>query len=109
MSLFGKKTSAKANSEDLNLIESNAQSVGVLMSETEDADFRAALKKLQEELKYLMPSVNPRVYDCDKKIRNLLEDLKIALVKCGDEAASEKAHGLLKDLNTAVAERKTVE
>ncbi len=109
MLFFKKKKAAEANRQDYDLVEVNAKTVEVLIAQTEDENFRTALRDLQEELKYLMPSAKSKVYDCDKKIKNLLEDLKIALIKCKDETANEKAQGLLKDIHIAIAERKTVE
>ena len=107
MCFFHKKSKGEKTKEDNELISQNARSIEallVLASGEGAEEFKAELKKLQEDLKYLVPSESDKVKDFDKKIKNAIEDLRIELVK-GDGEIKEKAQRLLKQIKLDVADR----
>lgn len=106
MCLFKKKKNlAKKNSDDRALIEANSRAISLLMILSEDKEFNKSLLKLQEELKYLTPSIEDKIYSFDKKIQNLIEDLKIVLTKNG--MPEVKANNLLKEIRVMISDRNT--
>ena len=107
MGLFGKESDAVKNAEDRELIEANSKAIDTLLVLAEgNADITNELSQLQETLKYLIPSVESKVMDADKKIRNLIGDLRIALTK-SDGEESKKVGRYLSEIKLAVADRNT--
>ena len=93
--------------EDRELISENERSVDalvILAQQTGNEQFIVELKQLKEKIKYLIPSTDDKVRDYDKKIKNLIGDLRIALVK-GDSEVSVKANNLLTQIKLAIADR----
>ncbi len=108
MCLFRRKTDAQKNMNDRELIEKNADAIGALKSIATE-EMVEVLKLLQEEVKYINPLVDSKAYDLDKKIRNLIDDLKIEIVKAkeGDKAQA-KMDGIIRELKLKIAERKAL-
>lgn len=107
MLFFKKKKVADKVKEDRELIETNSKSLDALIVIAKDNEVAVnELKGLQEKLKYLIPSDNSKVEDCDKKIKNLIGDLRIALTKADGEE-TKKATNILTDIKLAVADRNT--
>lgn len=106
--LTGRKrrgTDGDRNKEDRDLIAANAASVEALLVLAENnAELIAELKELQEKIKYLMPSVKDDVFELDKKITNLIGDLKIALTKTDGEE-DKKTENLIKQIKLTIADR----
>lgn len=95
----------KDTNTDRSLVETNANRVDVLITLSGDnAEAVANLKKLQEKLRFLPPVLDERAFAIDNKIRNLLDDLKIALTKSGGED-SKKTENIFKDIDVLIAER----
>lgn len=108
MCLFKRKTNAQKNLNDRELIEKNAGTLQSLISIATE-EMVEELKKLQEEVKYIIPLVDSRAYDLDKKIRNLIDDLKIELVKAKEgDKAQNKISGIIRELKLKIAERKAL-
>lgn len=91
--------------EDREIIEANSKAIEALVVLADDNDeMKNELKELQEKLKYLVPSGDFKVIDGDKKIKNLIGDLRIALTKSdGDD--SKKVERNLQEIKLAVADR----
>ncbi len=106
---FRRKTKAESNIQDREIIEENSKTIDVLIKLSNDEEYIEKLRYVQETLKYLTPSTDGKVYAADKKIRNIIGDLKIALNKSVDKEECKKADGLLRDLDVAIAERKVLE
>ena len=107
MGLFHRKKAADKSLEDKELISENERSVDsliVLAQQANNEQFVVELKQLKEKIKYLIPSTDDKVRDYDKKIKNLIGDLRIALVK-GDSEVSVKANNLLTQIKLAIADR----
>ena len=104
--MFGrKKKAAQHTLEDRELVADNAQKIDALKVLAEgNEEFLKTLTELQEKLKYLIPSDEPKVYDADKKIGNLLGDLRIALTK-SDGEDNKKTASLLADVKLAIVDR----
>ena len=103
--LFGKKKGAAKTSEDRELVSENERSVNALIVLADGDDVLVEkLKNLQEKLKYLIATDNGKVIDFDKKIRNLIGDLRIALTKADGET-NKKVQNLLRDLELTLADR----
>ena len=112
MCFFRKKTKAEKATEDRELVSENERSVEALIilanqsrseeKETVVNDF----KELKEKLKYLIPSEDNKVKDLDKKIKNLIADLRIVLVK-DDGEMSKKASNIVTQIKLAIADRNT--
>lgn len=95
----------KDTNTDRSLVETNANRVDVLITLSGDnAEAVANLKKLQEKLRFLPPVMDERAFAIDNKIKNLLDDLKIALTKSGGED-SKKTENIFKDIDVLIAER----
>ena len=104
-----KKVSEKVY-DNRELISHNERAVAALIVLAEgDEELIEEFRQLQEKIKYLTPSNNGKVVDCDKKIKNLIEDLRIVLVKADkkseDEGLSAKASSLLKQIKLTIADR----
>lgn len=105
MCFFRRKKAAEKNADDRELIEANSKAIEALLILAENNEqLSADLKELQEKLKYLMPSTDSKVIDADKKIRNLIGDLRIALNK-SDGEDSKKTERYFTDIRLAIADR----
>ena len=104
MGLFGKKASVKAG-EDRELIKQNAAAVDALIVLAEgNTSMTEQLTDMREKIKYLVPVEDGKVSDFDKKIKNLLGDMRIALVK-GDGEDTKKTERIMQQIKLAVADR----
>ena len=104
-----KKVSEKVY-DNRELISHNERAVAALIVLAgDDEELVTEFRKLQEKIKYLTPSNNSKVVDCDKKIKNLIEDLRIVLVKADKKSDGEsfpaKASSLLQQIKLAIADR----
>ncbi len=107
MCFFRKKKTADKVKDDRELVEANSKAIDALVILAEgNGEIIEELKELQIKLKYLIPSVNPKVVDCDKSIKNKIGDLRIALTK-SDGETSKKAKNILTDIKLAIADRNT--
>ena len=105
MCFFRKKKVADKVKDDRELVEVNSKSVDALIILAKDnAEIVDGLKELQVKLKYLIPSLNPKVVDCDKIIKNKIGDMRIALTK-SDGETTKKVTDMLTDIELAVADR----
>ena len=105
MWFFKKKKESVKNTEDRELIEMNSKMVDALIVLSSNEEFDEQLKDLKEKLKYLVPSTDEKVLKGDKKIKEALQDLKIALSKNGDVEENAKVKNLFKDVEVLIAER----
>ncbi len=64
------------------------------------------MKELQEKLKYFIAAETKEVQACDKKIKDLIGDMRIALTK-GDGETTKKAENLLTQIKLTIADRNT--
>lgn len=102
---FKKKKPVDRVKADRDLVETNAKTVEALVILAQgNAEVEAQLRELQEKLKYLIPTEDPKVYDCDKGIRNKLGDLRIALTKADGES-SKKVQECITEIKLAMADR----
>lgn len=100
-----RKTEADKTLEDRELVAENSKSIEALVVLAKDNDSIAEeLRTLQEKLKYLIPSDDSKIKDYDKKIKNLIGDMRIALTK-SDGEDSKKTETILTDLKLAIADR----
>ena len=106
MFFFFFKASVKTQ-EDRELIEHNYKSVETLIVLAEGNErMREQLKELQEKLKYFIAAETKEVQACDKKIKDLIGDMRIALTK-GDGETTKKAENLLTQIKLTIADRNT--
>lgn len=102
-----RKSVAEKTLDDRELVATNSKAMDALVVLAKDnEDIIEELKSLQETMKYLVPSDDAKVTDCDKKIKNLIGDMRIALTK-SDGEDSKKTDELLTDLKLAIADRNT--
>lgn len=102
------KKKPKANpggDADRQLVEQNAKAVDILIAIVTNPDGKAALEELRDKLKYLIPSTGDEVYQKDLKIKNMLDDFKIAVTRKSDDADVVKNN--IHDIEIVVAERNT--
>ena len=105
MLFFGKKKPAVQTKEDRDIIEQNSKAVNALIVLAgSNVDMVKQLKALQESLKYLIADEKSKIIDYDKKIRNKLGDLRIALTKADGEY-SVKADDIISDIKLIIADR----
>lgn len=103
--LFGKKKTAGVVKQDREDIATNASKMDALIVLAGDnVEVKKEMEELKEQLKYLRPSEDSKVNDYEKKIKNLIDDLKIALNK-SDGESTDKAKKLIKNIKLAIAER----
>ena len=106
MGLFGRKKESDKVAENREQISVSARSIETLVVLARDnAGLIAELKALQEQIKYLTPSSDSAVTNCDKKIKNLLEDLRIVLVKADGGQTPPKAIDTIMQIKVAIADR----
>ena len=101
---LGKKRN-KIYDEDKELVVANSKAISVLTKILQDEEFVTRAEQIQIQLKFLTPSNNNKVMDCDKKIRNILEDLKIIVVKNNHDKVND-AIGTLYKIEVLIAERR---
>lgn len=102
-----RKSVAEKTLDDRELVATNSKAMDALVVLAKDnEDIIEELKSLQETMKYLVPSDDSKVIDYDKKIKNLIGDMRIALTK-SDGEDSKKTDELLTDLKLAIADRNT--
>ncbi len=100
---------AKKDSEkflmDRNLIEECEKAVStlIILSEADD-ELKSSLKVVKEKVKYLVPSVDDKIYEYDRRIKNLIDDMKIALVEARGES-NRKVRSVLAEIKVAIADR----
>lgn len=93
------------NREDRELIAENARAVEALLVLAEgNKELTTELKELQEKIEYLTPSPKDEILDFDKKIKNLIGDLRIALTKADGEE-SKKSDNVIKQIKLTIADR----
>lgn len=106
MCFFKKKASVK-RTEDRDLVDMNSKAVESLVVLAEgNEELSGQLRELQEKLRFLIASEKKEVCDFDKKIKNLLEDMRIALTK-SDGETSKKVANIVTQIKLAVADRNT--
>ncbi len=107
MCFFKKKPQSDLNQQDRDQIAVNSKMIDVLTTICKDEEFIPELEKLKEQITFLQPSPNHKVYEADKKIKNRIDDLKIALVKgnAKSDDVSEKAENIFEDIRMMIAER----
>lgn len=106
--LFGKKkpTSDKVGS-NRELISENERAIDALiLLAGENEKMIEQLKEVKEQIKYLIPTDNPKVVEYDTKIKNSIEDMRIALVKSEGEV-DKKIESMLLQIKLAIADRNT--
>lgn len=83
MGLFNlfKKKDSELLQEDKKLIAENSNAISTLKVLIENKEYLAELNKMQEQLKYLAPSIDSYQLNYDKKIKNQIDDLKVELLK----------------------------
>jgi|GEM_PF-2118085 hypothetical protein len=109
MCSFKKKKASEAVKKDREQISINERSFETLIVlAKENADFAVSLRTTREKIKYLTPSADKKVTDYEKKIHNLIDDLKIVLTKTNGEELPAKAKSLLDQINLAIAERNAI-
>lgn len=103
MCFFRRKKVAEKTKENQEAIELNSKSIDVLVVLAEGKeDVVAELNDIKEKLTFLLPS--DKAVNVDKKIKNLIGDLKIALTKSEGEM-SGKVSEIIKEIKLAIAER----
>lgn len=106
MFLFRKKSKSDSVKENRELIESNEKAIeSLIVLIRNNEEFSKELRQTQEKIKYLTPSSDSKVVDYDKKIKNLIEDLRIVLVKADDGETPQKANAILTQIKLAIADR----
>ena len=70
-----------------------------------EEELKQDLEKIKEEIKYIIPLTDDKAYKMDEKMRNLIDDIKIELVK---DKSTVKVANLIKDLRVMIAERKAL-
>ena len=105
MGLFRRKKESDVTAENRAQISVNARSIeALIILARENEAFVAELRALQEKIKYLKPSAERTVISYDNKIKGLLEDLRIVLVKA-EGNLPPKAESILTQIKVMVADR----
>lgn len=102
-----KSTPAEATANDRELISENERAMAALLVLCEGNEaLTEEIKKVREQVKYLTPVDDPKVVEFEKKIKNQIEDMRIALNKDGCED-NIKAINALTQLRLLIADRNT--
>ncbi|MCI8729535.1 MAG: hypothetical protein HFK07_06925 [Clostridia bacterium] len=108
MCFFRKKKVAVKTQSDRELIAVNSKAVEALIVLAKDnSEIVILLKELQEKIKYLTPSNESKVIECDIAIKSRIEDLRLILIK-SDSAMHSDAEKLIGAIKLAVADRNTL-
>ena len=103
---FRRKKASEKVEDNRELISSNSRSMeSLVVLARDDEELKKKFRQLEEKIKYLTPSTNGKVLDCDKKIKNLIEDLRIVLVKADGEPMPPKGENLLRQIELMIADR----
>ena len=103
---FRRKKASEKVIDNRELISTNERSIeSLIVLARDDEELIQKFRRLQEKLKYLTPSKDGKVIDYDKKIKNLIEDLRIVLVKADGEPMPPKGETLLRQIELAIADR----
>lgn len=104
--ISGKDKIWESTAENGNQIKENAQTVNILLVLNKNEEFDMELRDVKIQLESLAPSPKEDVQKIDKKIKNSLDDLKIALVKSKNDDDVKKAKECLLDVKVLIAQRK---
>lgn len=85
------------------MIEQNECNIGVLIVMADDNEIKNDLERIKDIIKYIEPVSAGKAMELDKKIANIIGDIKIILSK---EKNFEKIKDLIKKIEVCVAERK---
>ena len=100
---FKKTKVGKKTNENREAIALNARRMDVLISLNDDPELESVLLALKNKIKYLTPSASSKVSAYDGKIKNAIDDLKIAFNRSNSDAIREQ----LKNLDVMISERNT--
>ena len=110
--MFGRKRRKMGEKvgNERELISHNERAIeSLIVLAKDDEELIQELKRVQEKIKYLTPSDNGKVADYDKKIKNLIEDMRIVLIKADKKSDEEtlpaKAMSILQQIKLAIADR----
>lgn len=105
MGLFGRKKASVKVGNDRELISENSRAIDALIILAGDNEALVQqLQDIKEKIKYLIPSNEDKVYDFDKKIKNLIEDTRIALIKADGET-NKKVDNALLQIKLTISDR----
>lgn len=102
MPLFGKKSIDELRLDNINFLKKLSSTAELLITYSEKTAHHKHMKFLAEEVKYLLPIEKEDIKEIDKKISNVLGDLKILLYTNRDPYRVE---GKIKELDKLIDER----
>lgn len=102
MALFGKKTVDEERLEYIQYIRKMASACDLLIAYAEKTDHYEKVKYFGEEVKYFLPIDKAAIREIDKKVNNVLGDLKILLYTNRDPYRVE---GKINELDKLINER----
>lgn len=102
MGLFRKRKGEEKMRYNAKNMQNLAAQVDVLLEMCTNEEIDAKLLKLKDDIAFSNPSEKDDVLKCEKKIENLLGDLKIKISAGKD---SEKINGVIDEIKIALAER----
>ena len=102
MALFGKMSIDESRLEYIKSIRKLGSTCDLLVSYAENTEHLTKMKELAEEVKYFLPIEKDSIKDIDKKVSNVLGDLKILVYTNGDPYRVE---GKIKELDKLIDER----
>lgn len=106
MGIFGKRKTTDADiKENKYQIESMTGSIEALKVITTNEDVLNKLNVVQEKIKYMNPTNNKTALSLDKKILDVIGDIKIALIKIKTEDDIAKILADLVHLEMLIADR----
>ena len=109
MCFFKKKSAADVAANDREMISMNEKQIAsLIVLAGQDEAFIEELKAVREQIKFLTPSTNGKVVDYDKKIKGIIEDLKIVLTKASGEPLPQKANNLLTQIKLCITDRNVI-
>lgn len=100
---FSKPNKKQLLKESRERVEDNARVLSVC-AELADGELRDKVDRVYDGVRFMTPSASAGAAQADKKINALAGDLKIALSK-SKERALHQAEDIIKNINTAIAER----
>ena len=106
VALFAVKKKPKANpggDADRQLVDQNAKAVDILIAIVTIEEGKAALAEYRDKLKFLMPSGTDEAFQKDSKIKNMLDDFKIAVTRKPDDMNVISTN--IRDIEIVIAER----
>ena len=100
-----KKYSDDAIKENGKAIIEMSQLISIAIVGVENPELKKRLKRIQDQVKYLNPTVDSRALAIDKKILDQIKDMRVEVSKPNNEVMEEKIEMKIRSIELLIPER----